>query len=70
MLRAVPVLRVEAEFDFNAIADLRAGRLANLTVQVQIKTPVADRHHIDPPRLRGLAVDTHENRKRLCAIRA
>ena len=65
MLRAVPVPRIEAEFDFNAIADLRAGRLANIAVQIQIKRPVADRHHIDPPRLRGLAVDAHENRKRL-----
>jgi len=30
-------------------------------VQVQIKTPVTDRHHVDAPRLRGLAVDAHEN---------
>lgn len=65
MLRAVPVPRVEAEFDFNAIADLRAGRLAHVAVQVQIETPVADRHHVDAPRLRGLAVGAHENGQRL-----
>jgi len=65
MLGAVPVLRVEADLHPNAVADFRAGCLAHVTVQVQIKTPVADRHHIDPPRLRGLTVDAHENRKRL-----
>ncbi len=65
MLRAIPVRRVEAELDCNAIADLRAGCPAHIAVQVQIKTPVADRHHVDAPRLRGLAVDAHENRKRL-----
>ena len=65
MLRAVSVPRVEAEFDFNAIADLGAGRPANIIVQIQIETPVANRHHIDAPRHRGLALDAHENRKRL-----
>ncbi len=63
MLRAVLVLRIKAEFDCNAVADLSSGRLANIAVQVQIKTPVPDRHHIDAPRLRGLAVDAHENGK-------
>ena len=65
MLGAVPVPRIEAELDLNAIADLRAGRPANITVQVQIKAPVPDRHHVDAPRLRRLTVDAHENRKRL-----
>ena len=65
MLRAVPVPRIEANLHPNAIADLRAGRLAHVAVQIQIKTSVADWHHVDPPRHRGLAVDAHENRKRL-----
>src|SRR2546425_140646 len=64
MLRAIPVPRIEADLYPNAIADLRARRLAHVTVQIQIKTPVPDRHHVDPPRHRGLAVDAHENRKR------
>ncbi len=65
MLRAVPVPRIEADLHLNAIADLRSGCPANITVQIQIKTPVPDRHHVDAPRLRGLAVDAHENGKRL-----
>ena len=65
MLRAVPVPRIEADLHPNPIADLRAGRPANIAVQVQIKTPAPDRHHTDAPRLRGLTVDAHENRKRL-----
>ncbi len=65
MPRAVPVFRVEADLHPNAIADLRAGRPTDVAVQVQIKTPVPDWHHIDAPRLRGLAVNAHENRKRL-----
>ncbi len=64
MLRAVPVSRIEADLDPNAIADLRPGRPSNSAVQVQIKTPVPDRHHVDAPRHRGLAVDPHENGKR------
>ena len=65
MLRAVPILGIEPDLHPNAIADLRARRPAHVAVQVQIKTPVPDRHHIDPPRHRGLAVDTHENGKGL-----
>ena len=65
MLRAVPIPRIEADLHSNAIADLRAGCLAHVAVQIQIKTPVPDRNHIDPPRHRGLAVDPHQNRKRL-----
>ncbi len=65
MLRAVPVPRIDAELEFHAIADLRPGCFADVAVQVQIEPPVAHRHHIDAPRHRGLAVDTHENRKRL-----
>ena len=65
MLRAIPVFRIEADLHPNAIPDLRARRLAHVAVQIQIKTPVADRHHVDPPRHRGLPVHAHENRKRL-----
>ncbi len=65
MLRAVPVPRIEADLHPNAIADLRARRFADVAVQVQIKTPVSDRHHVDPPRLRRLAVDAYEHGKRL-----
>ncbi len=65
MLGAVPVPRIEADLHPNAIADLRAGRPANITVQIQVETPVADRHHVDAPRHRRLAVDAHETWKRL-----
>ncbi len=66
MLQAVSVPRIEADPHPNVmITDLRARRFADVAVQVQIETPVADRHHIDAPRLRGLAVDAHENGKRL-----
>src|SRR5258708_27052032 len=61
MLRAVSILRVEADLHPNTISDLRAGPLAHVAVQIQIKTPLADRHQIHPPRYRGLAVDAHEN---------
>src|SRR5437867_10323649 len=65
MLWAVPVPRIETDLHPNAIADLRAGRPAHVAVQIQIKTPVPDREHIDPPRHRRLAVDAHEHGKRL-----
>jgi len=49
MQRTIAVFRIEAHLNLNSIADFRAGRLANVTVQVQVEAAVADRHHVDAP---------------------
>jgi hypothetical protein len=65
MLRAVSITSVEIDLHANAITHRRPGHLSNITVQVKIKTSVAYRHHVDAACLFGLAIDAHQDRKRL-----
>ena len=69
MRRAALVLRIETDFHRSAIADVCAGCLANIAVQAQLETAVADRHHVDAPSLRRRAIDAFENGQRLASTR-
>lgn len=59
------VFVVKFQFHCNCVANLGAGCFANAAVQIQIKTAVADRHHIDAPGIIRLAIDADADRERL-----
>src|SRR5712664_2028522 len=65
MHRAAAVRGVEPDVDCDPVSYLCAGRFTYITVQVQIETAVADRHHVDAPRHLRTAVDPHLHRHRL-----
>src|SRR3981189_1966998 len=64
MHRAAAVRGVEVDLYCHLIAHLRAGRRTYITVQVQIKAAVADRHHVDAPWHLWPAVDPPLHRHR------
>ncbi len=54
---------IEPQLHRDGVSHFGAGRFANIAVQVEIKTAIADGHEIDAPRLLRFAIDTDANGK-------
>src|SRR5260221_6886890 len=50
------VFVVELQLHVNCVSQFGARRLADIAMQVKVKAPIANRHQIDAPRLRWLAI--------------
>lgn len=64
MRRTTAIFLVELQLNRHSISHFGAGRFADIAVQVQIKTPVANWHEINAPRLFRLAIHADANGKR------
>jgi hypothetical protein len=69
MLGAVSIARVELDLHPHTITHCRTGCFSKITMQIQIEASASYRHHVYAPRLCGLAIDAHQNRKRLAPAR-
>ncbi len=65
MRRAATIFRVELQFNCDGISHFRSGRLSDVAMQIKIKAPVTNGHHIDVPRFFRLAVDADPHREGL-----
>jgi hypothetical protein len=66
--RTAPVFVIELDGEADDVTHVRTGRLADQPMQIEVKSAVADRHQIDPPRCIGLSVDLDANRHRSAPI--
>jgi hypothetical protein len=65
VLQAVSIARVEIDLHAHPVSHCRAGRLANFTVQGQVKAAVAYWNHVCAASICGFAIDAHQYRKGL-----